>query len=307
MLALIEAARVITAWRNGGLPRQWRLKPAATRLIVCTFTGVGVFFGLLGIMDQIATPYADADAKLITGGPFAHMSHMISYAAGLVSPHGPQGIASYPWQWLLDLKPITYLRINPSLPGNGLYAIHPVSQFIGHGEPADPALAIPALAFGAYRLIRLRREPPVTAGGPARPAVDAGETQLAIVGVGWFLGTWLPFALLSLVDQRTSYLYYMVIVMPGIYVAVAYAVWRAWLASRGGVGDACRDRPDLPVGTRGAGRGGGDVPLHASVLGVRPCSHAASPPRPPRPGGGQWRRSRSPRPSLRIQVSWRRA
>ena len=37
----------------------------------------------------------------------------------------------------------------------------------------------------------------------------------------WFLGTWLPFAVLSLFWLRTSYLYYMVIVMPGIYLAVA--------------------------------------------------------------------------------------
>ena len=30
----------------------------------------------------------------------------------------------------------------------------------------------------------------------------------------------MPFVLLSLLDSRTSYLYYMVIVMPGIYIAV---------------------------------------------------------------------------------------
>ena len=31
----------------------------------------------------------------------------------------------------------------------------------------------------------------------------------------------MPFVLLSLFESRTSYLYYMVIVMPGIYLAVA--------------------------------------------------------------------------------------
>ena len=31
----------------------------------------------------------------------------------------------------------------------------------------------------------------------------------------------MPFVLLSVIDSRTSYLYYMVIVMPGIYVAAA--------------------------------------------------------------------------------------
>jgi hypothetical protein len=37
----------------------------------------------------------------------------------------------------------------------------------------------------------------------------------------WFLGTWLPFVALSLLWSRTSYLYYMVIVMPGLYIAAA--------------------------------------------------------------------------------------
>ena len=44
----------------------------------------------------------------------------------------------------------------------------------------------------------------------------------------------MPFEALSLIWQRTSYLYYMIIVMPGIYLAVAALVlarvrrWR-WL------------------------------------------------------------------------------
>ena len=41
-----------------------------------------------------------------------------------------------------------------------------------------------------------------------------------------------PFALLSLIDQRTSYLYYMVVVMPGIYVAVTFLLSRAWRLQR---------------------------------------------------------------------------
>jgi hypothetical protein len=41
------------------------------------------------------------------------------------------------------------------------------------------------------------------------------------VGLAWFLGTFVPFVLLSLLESRTSYLYYMLIVMPGVYMAVA--------------------------------------------------------------------------------------
>ena len=44
-----------------------------------------------------------------------------------------------------------------------------------------------------------------------------------MVAVSWFLGTFLPFLLLSLVWKRTSYIYYMVVVMPGLYLAVMHS------------------------------------------------------------------------------------
>jgi hypothetical protein len=50
--------------------------------------------------------------------------------------------------------------------------------------------------------------------------------EVGLVGLAWFLGTYLPFVALSLLESRTSYLYYMVIVMPGIYVAAAQFVAR---------------------------------------------------------------------------------
>lgn len=227
VLVLIEFGRILACARDPDAPADWRSGPALRRLLITGFTGTGVFLGLLGIMDLIATPYDDAAGHLITGGPFDHVAHMIAYAAQQVSPNGPQGIASYPWAWLLDLKPIVYLRVDASLPGAGLNAITPVSKFLGIVSPPMIALAIPALGFCLYRWQRPRRRD----GGP----VPAGDRQLAMVGPAWFIGTWVPFALLSLIDQRTSYLYYMVIVMPGVYVALSYVmtlaarVERAWV------------------------------------------------------------------------------
>jgi predicted membrane-bound dolichyl-phosphate-mannose-protein mannosyltransferase len=226
-LVVLEAARCLCTWRRRGYPSSWGLWPAAKRLVICTLGGFGTFIGLLALMDGIATPYADAEGKLITGGPFAHLSHMISYAAQQTSPNGPSGIASYPWQWLLDLQPITYLRINPSLPEQGLFAIHPVSKFLGVISPPIIALAIPALLFCVYRFVRLPR---VLDG--ARLSTAPGETQLAVVGVAWFLGTWIPFQALSVLDSRTSYIYYMVVVMPGIYVAIASLLSKVWRLGR---------------------------------------------------------------------------
>jgi hypothetical protein len=150
---------------------------------------------------------------------------MVSYAGNLVSPHGPKGIASYPWDWFVDLKPITYLRINPSLPGNGLYAIHPVSKFLGFISPPVLAAGVIALPVAAWRLPRVPR-----VGGTA--PLMSGDTELVVVGLAWFLGTWVPFALLSLIDRRTSYLYYMVVVMPGLYVTGAWLASRIWRLRR---------------------------------------------------------------------------
>ncbi len=219
VLVLLELGRLLVARRGPGAPEQWRPWPAARRLAATIFTTCGVFVGLLAIMGLIATPYADSQAKLISGGPFAEIWHIVTYASGLTSPGGPTGIASYPWWWLVDLKPILYLRINPSLPGHGLYAIHPVVAFFGMISPAILLVGIPALGFCAYRLVR-----PAGRAGPA----PLGRRQLPILAVAWFIGTWLPFALQSLIDQRTSYLYYMVIVMPGIYVAAAHLVALGW-------------------------------------------------------------------------------
>ncbi len=49
-----------------------------------------------------------------------------------------------------------------------------------------------------------------------------------MLGLAWFAGTWVPFEALNLIWQRTSYLYYMIIVMPGIYLAVTALVVRMW-------------------------------------------------------------------------------
>jgi hypothetical protein len=219
-LALLELVRVIARLAFGG-PDQWRLRPALWRLFVATFVTAAGFICLLAIMGAIATPYADATGQLITGGPFDHLAHIISYAAQQRAPHGPTGIASYPWAWLVDQTEITYLRVNPSLPGHGLFAIHPVSKFLGLISPPILVGGLVGLVFAAYRLIR--------PAGMRRGDAVPWDSELPILAVSWFIGTWAPFALASLIDQRTSYLYYMLIVMPGIYVAAAYlasALWR---------------------------------------------------------------------------------
>ena len=98
-----------------------RRGPAAAiaRLSACSAVAAGAFIGLLAALDAIAAPYDDAARRFVGGGPLGHLGHMISYGAGQTSPGGPRGIASYPWGWLVDYKPIVYLNVNPARPAPG--------------------------------------------------------------------------------------------------------------------------------------------------------------------------------------------
>jgi hypothetical protein len=244
VLVLLELIRILVARRGANGRADWRPGAALRRLAVCVIPGTVVFFVLLWVMGLIATPYADSTSTLIRGGPFAHFAQMLSYAAHQTSPHGPQGIASYPWQWLYDYKPITYLRVNPSLPGDGLFAVHPTVHFLGFVSPPIVLLAVPSSIFGAVSLMLARRraraagtEPGGALAGAQTgqvagaalepPARLAPDSQLAVLGIAWFIGTFVPFELLSLIYSRTSYLYYMVIVMPGFYISIVYLLARS--------------------------------------------------------------------------------
>ncbi|MDQ6821264.1 MAG: glycosyltransferase family 39 protein [Actinomycetota bacterium] len=217
------------------------------RFLECLGVATGVFIGLLAVLDAVAPPYNDAAKQLITGGALHHLSHMISYAAHQTSPHGPKGIASYPWQWLVDSGWITYLSIVPSHPSAGLTNIQPEVHFLGLINPPILLAGLIGLGLAAFSGLKRRIDRPgpraaagVGAWGFGRVRAEkadhrgtaAAPVSVPVLAVAWFLGTFLPFLALTLIWQRTSYLYYMVIVMPGIYVAAAFLLervrWR-WL------------------------------------------------------------------------------
>jgi dolichyl-phosphate-mannose--protein O-mannosyl transferase len=221
VLGLLEVGRVLLAWRDRTLPVEWAWRPALYRFGLTALGSLAGFIVGLWIMGLIATPYADSQQLLITGGPFAHLWHIITYAEALTAPHGATGIASYPWQWLFDKGGITYLRINPSLPGQGLDAVRPVCAFFGTISPPILILTIPSLLFCVVRFARRHR-----------PGQSAADVQLALLAVVWFIGTWVPYALQSGLEHRISYLYYMISVMPGIYLAATYLASWLWRTGR---------------------------------------------------------------------------
>jgi hypothetical protein len=200
---------------------------AVMRVVSCAVATAGTFVGLLAVLDRIATPYADASKQLITGGAFSHIGHILSYAAAETSPHGPTGIASYPWEWLGDYKPISYLTINPQEPAPGLYHVHPAAHFLGMISPPILLAGLAGAVAASVGLARARSAQPLReATGAWRPPDRTGVSEIGLVGLAWFLGTFVPFELLSAIYSRTSYLYYMVSVMPGLYLLAMHLVER---------------------------------------------------------------------------------
>ncbi len=197
------------------LLRWWRLRTDGLRRLANLSMSVGAaivtFIAALTVMGWIAPPYSPQTGKRVPGGAFGHIAHMLSYAANQTSPHGPTGIASYPWDWLLDIKLITYLQINPARPTPSLNQVSPAVHFLGLISPPILLLAVPALLFAARPVVRTRLR---------------RTNEVGLVGLAWFLGTYMPFVALSVFESRTSYLYYMVIVMPGIYLVVADLIAR---------------------------------------------------------------------------------
>ncbi len=204
-LAVVAVLELLRVGALGVADRRAALRSLAGMAAATVVVGLG----LLQALDLVAPPYDPQTGRLVGGGALGHLAHMLSYAAAQVSPHGPRGIASYPWSWLLDLKPIVYLNINPAEPTPGLTGDHPAVHFLGMISPPILLAGLPALAWIGWSLVR----------GRARPGGEAPRLALA-----WFIGTFLPFAALSLLLQRTSYLYYMVVVMPGVYAAAALVV-----------------------------------------------------------------------------------
>jgi dolichyl-phosphate-mannose--protein O-mannosyl transferase len=222
VIGLFELGRVLLARRDPELPRHWRWRPAMLRVVLVVAGSFAGFILGLWVMGLIATPYADSAHQLITGGPFAHIWHIVTYAESLTAPQGATGIASYPWQWLFDKGAITYLGVSAPLPGHAA-GITPVCRFLGEISPPIIALTIPALLLCLSRMVRLPRR--LAARSPE-------ELQLALLAFTWFLGTWGPYQLQSGIEHRISYLYYMLSVMPGIYLALAVLASQLWRTHR---------------------------------------------------------------------------
>jgi len=153
----------------------------------------------VAVASCLAVLYA-LDARLTTfRNPIQHVRYMVAYASTEPAhPVNPQGLAfartSSPWQWLVNRQPIVYYR-QLAAGGRTLVLVQ------GRISPVVIFLALPALTAVVVSAWRRR-------------------DTVSFLAVAWWFGTFLPFVVVSL-HHRFNYLYYMLIVLPGLYVAIA--------------------------------------------------------------------------------------
>ncbi len=161
------------------------------------------FLGLLWLLDVLVPAYDPVRHVTYAGSPFTHLLHIYHYAQLLKMKPGEVGISSSPWEWLLNERTINYAKVAVNSVVNGhLVASRATVAFQGAINPFIIFMAIPAL-FAAVAA-----------------AWRKGD-GVAAVGACWCVGAFLPFAVDSFVTGRISYIYYMVVVMPGVYIVAA--------------------------------------------------------------------------------------
>jgi dolichyl-phosphate-mannose-protein mannosyltransferase len=193
---LLRGARPAGVWR---------------RLAACWGVGLGSAVAVLALIDQIAVPYNPGNGARYYN-PFSEIGHIISYGSDLIALPHATGISSTPWQWLIDQKPIPYAKVAENTIANGktIISSHILIFFQGEVNPFIMFVAIPALVLAAWRAWQ--------------------GSRLDCFATAWFLGTFLPYVVLSTFEHRITYIYYVLEVMPAIYLAAARMFDRAGTA-----------------------------------------------------------------------------
>jgi hypothetical protein len=200
---LYDAFEVL--WARGGPRGAWRTARARA-LPLAAVVGASLVTLLLGVwlMDVLVPAYDPGTGITYAGSPFTHIAHMLSYAAQLQAIPNATGISSTPWQWLVDQVPIDYARVAVnSVSGGKTIASRALFAAKGEINPFVIFLAMPALVAATAAAVR-------------------GRDRVAALGAAWCVGTFVPFVVQASAFDRISYLYYMLLVMPGIYMVTTW-------------------------------------------------------------------------------------
>ncbi|MGH7747158.1 MAG: phospholipid carrier-dependent glycosyltransferase, partial [Candidatus Dormibacteria bacterium] len=200
IILLIEVGQVLAARWSSAEGETMHVRTRLRGLVMLTAGALVTYLAALGLFDLELTGYRN---------PVAHTVFMFQ---ALASPRGPspsladphRDFSSPAWAWLLNDGGINFWHRNQVVysPSGDIVATRPVIAMVSNMNPFIIFLAIPA--FGA--------------------ALHAGwreRDRVALLAAAWCVGSFGPFLFLSAVLQRTRFQYYMAIVMPGIYIAIA--------------------------------------------------------------------------------------
>ena len=168
-------------------------------LMVAAF--IPAWFGGLWLLDAAFTTFAS---------PIAHLQHILDYG---LSPTRVTAInqESYPWQWLVNEVPMTYLRTDEQTIVNGeVVGSYATIFFRGAMNPFVIGAAPFAVAYALFRLI------------------DARD-RVGLWVMAWVAAIYLPFVLLALLQHRVSYIFYFLPTLPAVAAGVALFLRRAGL------------------------------------------------------------------------------
>lgn len=149
---------------------------------------------LLTIFDRLWVGYSN---------PLEHMVYIYNHFGSLTRAV-PEGIESYPWQWLINEVKIPYLTVNVDVySGSKLISSRPSIAFQGATNPFIIYLAIPAVVYAVYSSYKK-------------------GSRAALFTSTWFALTYLPFYPMSIIGHRIMYLFYFLPALPGVCLSVSY-------------------------------------------------------------------------------------
>jgi dolichyl-phosphate-mannose-protein mannosyltransferase len=226
LLVLLELALFVRREGGRGLILNRDALARAKSLGLTIGVSLATYVVVLYVLDLVAAPIGGPGSCATDPSgfrnPILHTVFMLCYAGKLTAPSGPTGIASYPWEWLLNMNAIDYYTLAVNTVNNGrIVATHPIVEFRGEMNPAIIFLALPAMGLAVRRWWRDR-------------------DLLSAVCLAWFVGTFGPFVVaaapLGSLGNRISYIYYMIAVLPAISVGVAQLFSRRWMPAAALVG-----------------------------------------------------------------------
>ena len=197
-ILLLEILAIGARWRAGRAVNAQDVRP----LLVASISFAVLFLGGLWLLDLAFTGYPD---------PVSHLQHMLAYGSSLQAPNGPVGIASNPWQWLVNDVEINYLRVAVDTTVDGaVVASQTTIDFRGAMNPILIGAAPIAILYALW-------------------ATRHSLTRLPAWCLVWAAANYLPYYVLVLAGHRITYLYYFLPVIPAVAVAVALLVLRGGL------------------------------------------------------------------------------